>query len=180
MTMVSTYLARWTPMHSKAAPRRRHGAGLKAQVLSECDEPGASVTAVAQLHGLNANLGEQYFQTPFSLPHGTPNTAPDARESVFGGGRVLLSADSAAENRLLGRRLRAIPCHQAASTGPENLRTRPTPAALVAGSPERSRLGNVRPLAGPGHGLAPEGVPEPAAPGARGSSRSPAVPGWQR
>lgn len=43
-------------MHSKAAPRRRHGAKLKAQVLAECDEPGASVAAVAQSHGLNANL----------------------------------------------------------------------------------------------------------------------------
>lgn len=43
-------------MHSKAAPRRRHGAELKAQVLAECDEPGASVAAVAQSHGLNANL----------------------------------------------------------------------------------------------------------------------------
>ena len=43
-------------MHSKAAPRRRHEAALKAQVLSECGERGASVAAVAQAHGLNANL----------------------------------------------------------------------------------------------------------------------------
>lgn len=43
-------------MHSKAAPRRRHGAELKAQVLAECDGPEASVAAVAQSHGLNANL----------------------------------------------------------------------------------------------------------------------------
>jgi transposase len=43
-------------MHSKAAPRRRHGAELKAQVLAECDRPEASVAAVAQAHGLNANL----------------------------------------------------------------------------------------------------------------------------
>ena len=43
-------------MHSKAAPRRRHGAELKAKVLAECEEPGASVAAVAQSHGLNANL----------------------------------------------------------------------------------------------------------------------------
>jgi len=43
-------------MHSKAAQRRRHGAELKALVLAECDEPGASVAAVAQSHGLNANL----------------------------------------------------------------------------------------------------------------------------
>ena len=43
-------------MHSKAATRRRHGAELKAKVLAQCDEPGASVAAVAQSNGLNANL----------------------------------------------------------------------------------------------------------------------------
>jgi transposase len=43
-------------MHSKAAPRRRHGAELKTQVLAACDGPAASVAAVAQSHGLNANL----------------------------------------------------------------------------------------------------------------------------
>ncbi len=43
-------------MHSTAAPRRRHGAQLKAQVLAECERPEASVAAVAQSHGLNANL----------------------------------------------------------------------------------------------------------------------------
>lgn len=43
-------------MHSKAARRRRHGSELKAQVLAECDEPEASVAAVARSHGLNANL----------------------------------------------------------------------------------------------------------------------------
>jgi len=43
-------------MHSKAATRRRHGDELKAKVLAQCEEPGASVAAVAQSHGLNANL----------------------------------------------------------------------------------------------------------------------------
>jgi transposase len=43
-------------MHSKAATRRRHSDELKAKVLIECDVPGASVAAVAQAHGLNANL----------------------------------------------------------------------------------------------------------------------------
>jgi transposase len=36
--------------------RRRHSAELKEQVLAECDEPGASVAAVAHSHGLNDNL----------------------------------------------------------------------------------------------------------------------------
>lgn len=56
MTMVSTRLLRWTLMHSEQARRRRHGAELKAQVLAECEERGASIAAVAQSHGLNANL----------------------------------------------------------------------------------------------------------------------------
>ena len=38
------------------APRRRHAGELKARVLAACAEPGASVAAVAQAHGLNANL----------------------------------------------------------------------------------------------------------------------------
>ena len=38
------------------APRRRHADELKARVLAACAEPGASVAAVSQSHGLNANL----------------------------------------------------------------------------------------------------------------------------
>ena len=43
-------------MHSKPAPRRQHSAELKAKVLAACEEPGASISAVALAHGLNANL----------------------------------------------------------------------------------------------------------------------------
>ena len=43
-------------MHSKSAPRRRHSAELKTNVLAACDEPGASISGVALAHGLNANL----------------------------------------------------------------------------------------------------------------------------
>jgi transposase len=43
-------------MHSKTVTRRRHGTELKAQVLRECERPGASVAAIALAHGLNANL----------------------------------------------------------------------------------------------------------------------------
>ena len=39
-------------------------------------------------------------------------------------------------------------------------------AMLGAGSPERSQLGGVRPLAAPGRRLAPEAVRAPATPGA--------------
>ena len=43
-------------MHSKSAPRRRHSAELKTNVLAACDELGASISGVALAHGLNANL----------------------------------------------------------------------------------------------------------------------------
>ena len=43
-------------MQIKSAPRRRHAAELKARVLAACDEPGASVAAIARAHDLNANL----------------------------------------------------------------------------------------------------------------------------
>jgi transposase len=43
-------------MQIKSAPRRRHAAELKARVLAACDEPGASVAAIAHAYDLNANL----------------------------------------------------------------------------------------------------------------------------
>jgi transposase len=41
---------------SKKIVRRRHSAELKAQVLSECAQLGASVASVAMSHGINANV----------------------------------------------------------------------------------------------------------------------------
>ena len=40
----------------KTATRRRYSHELKAQVLAECDAPGASVAKVAMSHGINANV----------------------------------------------------------------------------------------------------------------------------
>jgi transposase len=40
----------------KRATRRRYSAEFKAQVLAECDVPGASVAKVAMTHGINDNL----------------------------------------------------------------------------------------------------------------------------
>jgi len=36
--------------------RKRYGAELKAQILAECEVPGASVAKVAMSHGINANI----------------------------------------------------------------------------------------------------------------------------
>jgi transposase len=52
-------------------PRRRHSDELKAQVLAECAQPGASVAAVALAHGLNANVVHKWRRqggTKTSLP----------------------------------------------------------------------------------------------------------------
>lgn len=48
-------------MHSNPAPRRRHSAELKTKVLVACNEPGASIAAVALSHGLNANLVRKWL-----------------------------------------------------------------------------------------------------------------------
>ena len=51
------------------APRRRHADELKARVLADCAEPGASVAAVAQAHGLNANLVHKWRRGRGALTH---------------------------------------------------------------------------------------------------------------
>jgi transposase len=48
--------------HTAVTPRRVHGADLKAEVLRQCHEPGASVAAVALAHGLNANLVRKWLR----------------------------------------------------------------------------------------------------------------------
>jgi transposase len=40
----------------KTRTRRRYSAEFKAQVLGECDAPGASVAKVAMSHGVNTNV----------------------------------------------------------------------------------------------------------------------------
>lgn len=41
---------------SKKLTRRRHAPELKALILSECAQRGASVASVAMAHGINANV----------------------------------------------------------------------------------------------------------------------------
>lgn len=44
------------------ARRRRYSEELKAQVMAECDAPGASVAKVAMSHGINANVVHRWRQ----------------------------------------------------------------------------------------------------------------------
>ena len=40
----------------KSRKRRRYSLELKAQIIAECEAPGASVAKVALSHGINANI----------------------------------------------------------------------------------------------------------------------------
>lgn len=48
-------------MHPNSSSRRVHGAEFKAQILFECRQPGASVSAVAIAHGLNTNVVRKWL-----------------------------------------------------------------------------------------------------------------------
>jgi len=78
---------------SKKISRRRHSAALKAQVLAECAQPGASVAHVAMSHGINANVVHKWRRlsgakahvapmstfVPIALPAAPEPAAPDIR-----------------------------------------------------------------------------------------------------
>jgi transposase len=60
--MMSIFKSEMDVMAAKpGAPRRRHSAQLKAEVVAECRQPGASVAAIALARGLNANLAHGWL-----------------------------------------------------------------------------------------------------------------------
>ena len=54
--MASDMVASWS------VSRRRYSAELKAEVLAQCEAPGASVAKVAMSHGINANVVHSWRQ----------------------------------------------------------------------------------------------------------------------
>jgi transposase len=70
--------------------RRMHGAEFKAQVLAECQQPGASVAAIALAHGLNVNLVRKWL-----VGRGIKRTGLPAPRTVA---RMHSAADPAAES----------------------------------------------------------------------------------
>lgn len=59
-------------MTSEKTPRRRrYGEEIKAQVMRECDVPGASVAKVAMAHGINANIVHRWRQLAREGAQGT-------------------------------------------------------------------------------------------------------------
>ena len=78
---------------SKKISRRRHSTELRAQVLAECAQPGASIAQVAMSHGINANVVHKWRRlsgaqaqvapmpafVPIALPPAPALSAPDIR-----------------------------------------------------------------------------------------------------
>ncbi|MBS0427292.1 MAG: transposase [Proteobacteria bacterium] len=63
----------------KATGRRRYSEELKAEVMAECDAPGASVAKVAMSRGINANVVHRWRQL---AREGERATAVKPREFV--------------------------------------------------------------------------------------------------
>ena len=63
---------------SRKIVRRRHSAELKAQVLSECARPGASVARVAMSHGINANIVHKWRRLAGTAPVAVASFVPVA------------------------------------------------------------------------------------------------------
>lgn len=107
-------------MHSRSAPRRRHSAELRAQVMAQCDAPSASVAAVAQVHGLNANLVHKWRRQSASgnavtrvlelsrVPEGSAiaKAIDYSLKHWMGLGRFLLDGDVPIDNNYVENRIR--------------------------------------------------------------------------
>ena len=78
----------------KPATRRRYSAEVKAQVMAECDAPGASVAKVAMAHGINANVVHRWRQLAREGEDATPQTVAAAPAEVSGFVPVPLPAPS--------------------------------------------------------------------------------------
>lgn len=92
-----------TMKDSKKITRRRHDPELKAQILSECEQPGASVASVAMSHGINANVVHKWRRLanagaapcadtafiPMALPTPLPTAAQDIRMELRRGATTM-------------------------------------------------------------------------------------------
>jgi transposase-like protein len=56
-----------TMEHTTRRRARQHPAAQRQQVLTECDQPGASVARVAQSHGLNANMAHAWRRREWAV-----------------------------------------------------------------------------------------------------------------
>ncbi|MDE2367386.1 MAG: transposase [Burkholderiales bacterium] len=97
--------------------RRVHGAEFKTQVLAECQQPGASVAAIALSHGLNVNLLRKWL-----VGRGIQRTGLDAPRAV--------TRTAAGTDETLARSLQFIPVEIASA---------PVAATAMATAPEQAQ-----------------------------------------
>jgi len=122
-------------MHPNTSSRRVHSAEFKAQILAECRQPGASVSAVAIAHGLNTNVVRKWLKgrglkrmgdaaraaggaapalqfVPVELPRPEPIAAPapqpDIRIELQRGGLHVKLQCAASAGALYAAQLRAL------------------------------------------------------------------------
>lgn len=100
----------------KAPTRKRYGVALKAHILAECGEAGASVAKVAMAHGINANVVHRWRQLaregalatpaktsgfialPLAAPIPSNATSPDVRVEIRRG-NITVQADLPMDGR---------------------------------------------------------------------------------
>lgn len=59
---------------SRASTKRRHAPEFKSQVVDECDQPGATIAAVALSHALNPSLVRRWRRLERQAAHGALGT----------------------------------------------------------------------------------------------------------
>ena len=109
-------------MHPNSQVRRVHSVQLKAAVLAACNEPGASIAAVALAHGLNANLVRKWRMGRGLVRSGLVASAHQAATAAPS------QSSSAPSAPLLGGNPRFLPIEMAAPPASPEL------AAVTAGS----------------------------------------------
>ena len=71
-------------MPTKLQPGRRYDAALKSRVLNACAQPGASIAAVASVHGLDADVVHKWrYQLRRRLLASDVNGSAGARSGEF-------------------------------------------------------------------------------------------------
>jgi len=115
-------------MHPRSQVRRVHSAQLKTAVLAACNEPGASIAAVALANGLNANLVRKWrmgrgLQRAGLSPLPAAETTPTA---------AACTTPPARPSPSLVANARFLPIEMAVPPTPP---TPPTPPALPVGAP---------------------------------------------
>lgn len=71
-------------MHPNGSNRRVHSAEFKTQILAECRQPGASVSAVAIAHDLNPNVVRKWLAGHGLKRMGAAAAAPSPEFAVRG------------------------------------------------------------------------------------------------